>query len=68
MSETLGEAYPKEQARIRECLRRGRDIGPAGAFYCAMADALLQRADRAAVSGDLVAMIQVYQEMCEFKS
>lgn len=65
---TLADAYPNEQARIRRCLANGREIGPAGAFYCAMADDLLRRADVAAMSGDVVQMLALFKEMQEFKS
>ena len=64
---TLGDDYPNQQARIRVCLQNGREIGPAGAFYCAVAEDLLRRADKAAIEGDLPAMIAVYNEMKEFK-
>lgn len=60
---SLGEAYPLEQARCRELLGQYKEIGPAGAFGAAMLEDLLQRADRAAVAGDIVAMIGLYQEM-----
>lgn len=64
---SLGEEFPKEQARIRQCLMNGKEIGPAGFFYCAMAEDLLKRADKAAMEQDLPAMISIYQEMKEFK-
>lgn len=64
---TLGDDFPKEQERIRECIEHGLEIGPAGAFYVAMARDLLKRADRAAISGDVTQMLAVYQEMREFK-
>jgi hypothetical protein len=60
--ETLGEAYPKQQARLRTLLGYGRDIGPAGAFYCAVIEDVLQR-----IEGDLPAMIRLYKEMEEIK-
>lgn len=65
---TLGDAYSQEQARIRQCLLDGQEIGPAGQFYCLMAEDLLKRADKAAIEGDLVAMIRLYKEMQEFES
>lgn len=60
---TLGEDFPLEQARVREVLGYYKEIGPAGAFGAAMIEAVLQQADAAAVSGDVVAMIRAYQEM-----
>lgn len=64
--ETLGDAYPKLQAKIRQCLINGKAIGPAGMFYCVMAEDLLKRADKAAIEQDIVAMVQIAQEMQEF--
>lgn len=60
---SLGEAFPQEQARMRELLGYGKEIGPAGAFYCAVIEDLLQRADKAAIEQDTVAMIRIYEEM-----
>lgn len=64
---TLGEAYPQQQARLRQMLVNGREIGPAGAFYCATIEDVLQRADKAAIEQDLPEMIKIYQEMLEMK-
>lgn len=64
---TLGEAYPLEQERCRELLAIYQSIGPVGAFVVAMLQDVLRRADRAAIEGDLVAMIAIYQEMQGFK-
>jgi len=67
MSESLAEAFPKEQARCRELLQAYRDIGPAGMFGAAHIEAVLRAADRAAASGDVIAMLQAYEAMqaCE---
>jgi hypothetical protein len=43
----------------------GVEIGPAGRFYVAVCDDLLKRADEAAISGDIVTILRVYQEMRE---
>lgn len=67
MGTTVGEDYSVQQARVRECLKHGRAIGPTGAFYCTMAEAVLQQADRAAMSGDIVAQVSAYQAMVEFE-
>lgn len=61
--QTLGEAYGHQQARLRQCVQHGREIGPAGAFYCAVIEDLLRRADAAVMVQDLPAMIRIYQEM-----
>ena len=60
---SLGEEYPVQQARCRELLSAYKEIGPSGAFGHIMIEQVLQRADEAAISGDLVAMIQSFEEM-----
>lgn len=65
--ETLGEALPKEQARVREVLGHYKEIGPAGAFGAAMIEQSLQQADRAVMSGDVVAMMAAYKDLQEIK-
>ena len=63
MSESLGEAYPKEQARMRTVLGHYKEIGPEGQFGATMIEDVLRRADEAAVAGDLAQMIRRFQEM-----
>lgn len=64
---SLGTALPAEQARVREVLGHYREIGPAGAFACAMMERALRAADTAVMSGDVVAMIGAYQELKGFR-
>lgn len=66
--ETLGDAFPKEQARIRECVLNAIGLGNAGAFYRMVGEDLLKRADIIVMSGDLAGMIEIFKEMKEFKS
>lgn len=66
--ETLGEALPKEQARVREILGLYKEIGPAGAFGAAMIEASLRKADAAVMSGDLIAMIDAYNDLKEYEA
>jgi hypothetical protein len=56
--ETLADALPKEMARVREVLGHYREIGPAGAIGAAFIEQDLRAADRAVMSGDVLAMIQ----------
>lgn len=63
MTKTVGDEFPKEQARVREVLGHYKEIGPAGAFGAAMIEAALKRADEAAMSGDIVAILRSYQEL-----
>lgn len=65
--ETLGEAYPKQQARVRTILGYCKELGPVGAFGALVIEDLLQRADRAAVEQNLAEMFICYQEMCGVK-
>jgi hypothetical protein len=60
---TLGEAFPQEQARLRELLGYGKTLGIEGTFYCAMIEDVLRRADKAVMEQDLPAMIRIYKEM-----
>lgn len=60
---TVGDDFPKQQARVREVLGHYKEIGPAGAFGAAMIEDLLRRADEAAISQDIVAIVRTYQEM-----
>lgn len=64
---SVGEEFPKEQARVRELLGVYKTIGPAGAFGALMLEATLQRADQAAITGDIVQIIRSYEELkgCE---
>lgn len=65
--ETLGDALPKEQARVREILGHYKEIGPAGAFGAAMIEASLRRANAAVMNGDLPAMIDAYNDLKDYK-
>lgn len=60
---SLGEEYPKEQARVRQVLGFYKEISPAGWFGVAMIEATLRQADEAAASGDVVAMARAFEEM-----
>ena len=64
---TLGEAFPLEQQRCRELVQEYLGIGPAGTFGAAAISAVLAKAEQAAASGDLVAIVAAYQAMkgCE---
>jgi hypothetical protein len=59
--ETLGEALPREMARVRDhVLPHYVEIGPAGMFGAAMIRADLDRAAAALAAGDVVAMMDAY--------
>lgn len=59
---SLGIEFPKEQARVRELLGAYKLI-PTGAFGAAMIEQVLKRADEAAISGDVVAILRSYEEL-----
>jgi len=62
---TLGNALPREMARVREVLKHYYEIGPSGAFGAMMIEAELKAADEAVMSGDVVAMIRAYRALKE---
>jgi hypothetical protein len=64
---SVGEDFPKQQARARELLKAYREIGPAGRFGALMIEQALRRADEAAISGDVVAVLRSYQELKELE-
>ena len=64
---SVGEDFPKQQARVRQCIQHGREIGVAGTFYVAVCEAALRAADEAAISGDPVAILAAYQAMREIE-
>lgn len=61
--ESVGTAFPKEQARVREVLASYREIGPAGFIGASLIEQALRRADRAQASGDIVAILRSYEEL-----
>ena len=61
--ESLGEAIPKEQQRVRELLFEYKRLGNPGAFGAAMLEATLARADKAVISGDVAEMIAAYNDL-----
>ena len=63
MTETLGDKLPQEQARVRKLLTVYKEIGPAGAFGAVMIEQSLKEADEAVMSGDVVRMINAYEEL-----
>jgi hypothetical protein len=60
---TLADALPNEIARVTVILGHYVEIGPAGAFGAMFIRASLDRATRAAASGDVIAMIQALEDL-----
>jgi hypothetical protein len=61
--ETLADALPKEQARVRELLTQYKSIGPVGTFGALMLEQDLRAADQAVMSGDVVAMLRAFERL-----
>lgn len=65
---TLGDEFPKQQQRVRELIEVYKSLpNNAGLFGALMLENVLQRANRAAMSGDVVEMIKSYNEMKDCK-
>lgn len=67
MSDSVGEDFPKQQARVRMIQQHAREIGPPGAFLVWACEEALGRAEKAAISGDIVEILKSYQELKEFQ-
>jgi hypothetical protein len=62
-TESLADALPREMARVRTVLGYYKEIGHAGAIGAMFIEQDLQAADRAVMSGDVVAMIQALETL-----
>jgi hypothetical protein len=68
MSDSLGEALPREMARVRdELIPMYQSIGVAGSFAIILMRKALDEAAKALAEVDVVAMIRVYQELKGFE-
>ena len=64
VSDTLGDALPREIARVRDQVMPAYlDIGPAGALALAMMRADLDAASKAMIEGDTVGMLRAYESL-----
>ena len=65
---TVGDALPKEMARIRDIVMPAyQAIGPTGVFALTMMRRDLDAAAKAMAEGDVVAMIRCLQELRSYK-
>lgn len=66
---SVGEDYPKEQARMRELLEQAREIAKLPnvnmVFYIAQLNQIMTEADAAAMSQDPVRVLKAYKAMKE---
>ena len=66
--ETLGDALPKEMARVRDTIMPMYiEIGPPGTFALRMMRASLDAAAKAMAEGDCVAMIAALEDLRGYK-
>lgn len=66
MSETLGEALPREMARVRDELLPMYDAIPTGVIAATMMRQDLDRASKALADGDVIEMLRVYESLKGF--
>jgi len=63
---SLAKAYPIEQARLRELIKRYRELpNGVGTFGAIVIEEVLKEADEAVVSQDLPRMIAAFKSMKE---
>jgi hypothetical protein len=68
-SVSLAESLPREMARVRdELMPLYQQIGPPGAFALMLMRKALDEAAEAMVSGDVIAMLRVYEDLKGFKA
>jgi len=68
MTESLGEALPREMARVRDELLPLYNAIPTGVFAATLMRSALDRAATALATGDTVEMIRVYNDLREFRA
>ena len=64
---SVGEEFPKEQARVRKLIEQYKAIGTPGFFGAQMMERALKRADQAAISGDVVEILRSFEELRSFQ-
>jgi hypothetical protein len=66
--DTLGEALPREMARVRdELMPMYVAIGPPGTFALMLMRQALNRAAKAMAEGDAVEMLRAHEELKSFE-
>ena len=64
---TLADALPAEQARCREILEHAIEIGAPATFLITCLRRSLAHAERAAATGDVVAMLSALNDLRSYK-
>jgi hypothetical protein len=68
MADSLGEALPRECARVRKLMLDYRALpGGVGMFAISIMEQTLRDADQAMISQDTTGMINAYQRLKEFE-
>lgn len=65
INKSLGEAFPEEIERCKELIVAYREIGPAGQFGLVMLEDLVEKAEKANIDQDVIAMVRLYPELQE---
>lgn len=62
---SVGEDFPREQARVRELVKRYRlpIMGGAGELAARLMELILKEADEAMASGDVLRIVVAYQKL-----
>ncbi len=64
---TLAADFPKEQKRVRELLEQYKEIGAPGAMCVIMIEKVLEEAEIAVSSQDVVRMLKAYAMLKEME-
>ena len=69
MTDTLGDALPREMARVRDIVMPAYiEIGPPGQFALMFMRQDLDRATKALAEGDVIETLRCYEKMKEYKT
>ncbi len=60
---SIGTEFPKEQERVRKVLTQYEAIGNPGIFGATMIKESLCKAEQAAISGDVIKILQAYEDL-----
>jgi len=64
---TVGDDFPVQQARVRRIQQQAMELGSVGAFLTMVCEQALLRAEKAAISDDLVEILAAYETLREIK-
>ncbi len=64
---SIGIEFLKEQERVRELLTEYEAIGSTGVFGATMIKESLCKAEQASISGDVIKILQAYEDLKNIK-